>query len=112
MVELGAIFLVLVSSIFTAAGMIGLKCGARGSVSHILKNKWTWLGFLLQLISILLYLLALRQEELSVLYPFAATSYIWATLFSRYYLREVISRSKWLSLSGIILGVMLIGFGS
>ncbi len=112
MVEWEAIFLVLISSVFTAAGMIGFKRGAHGSFSTIIRNKWTWIGLFLHLLSISIYLLALRQGELSVLYPFAATSYIWAALFSRYYLQEVINRWKWLSLFGIIVGVVLIGMGS
>ncbi len=71
-----------------------------------------WAGLVLYGISVILYILILRVEELSVIYPLMSTTYIWTTVFSVKYLGEKMNKWKWTSLLGIILGIIFIGLGS
>ncbi len=63
-------------------------------------------------LSVLMYIYLLQTAELSVLYPLVSTSYIWTTLFSIKLLGEKMNFWKWAALTGIMLGVVLIGLGS
>jgi len=78
---------------------------------QIWRSEKFWLGCTLYGFSTIIYLFALRMDELSILYPIASTSYIWVSLFSVKYLGEKMNRWKWLALAGIIIGVTLIGLG-
>lgn len=66
----------------------------------------------ISLISSVIFIIALRAGELSVLYPLVAVNYIWVSLLSMYFLKEKMNWYKWLGIGLIILGVALIGFGS
>jgi len=66
------------------------------------------LGFFLYGVSAVLFLFALRQSNLSVLYPVVATSYIWVALFSKFFLHEEFGVFKWFGIFFIILGVFII----
>lgn len=105
--------LVLVGTVIGALGALILK---KGAVNHSLKElfftSYLWSGLFLYGLSTLLYLLALRREEISVLYPLVSTSYIWITIFSVRFLGEKMNKWKYLALVGIITGVVLIGMGS
>jgi uncharacterized membrane protein len=54
------------------------------------------------------FIYAVKHGELSVLYPFVATSYIWANLLAMKYLDEKMNKLKWLGIVFIIIGVGLI----
>ena len=60
----------------------------------------------------LVIIIGLRGGELSVLYPLAATGYIWVSLLSVKLLKEKMSLFKWLGVSVIIAGITLIGLGA
>ena len=110
-----SIIAVIVSAYFLAIGSVFLKKGSeklRFNVKEFLKNKNLVIGSSIHLIAGFIFLVALRFNEVSVLYPFSATSYIWVTLMSRKYLYEHIGRLYWLGIGFITIGVVLIGFGS
>src|SRR3989338_5407601 len=72
------------------------------------KNKLRlFVAFMLYGFSVVLYIIALKFGKLSAIYPTAATSYIWITLFSHRFLREKINRFKIYGVSVIMIGVML-----
>ena len=57
-------------------------------------------------------ILSLRGGEVSVLYPIIATSYIWVSFLSIFFLNESMNNFKWLGVTSIIAGIILIGYGS
>jgi len=66
-------------------------------------------GVLLYGLSMVVFVLALRGGELSVLYPLVATSYIWVVLLARLLLGERMDSWKWAGVLLIIAGVALVG---
>lgn len=113
MIDLWSIVLVLAATIIGAFGALLLKKGTdKHSFRELLTSSLLIMGFFLYGLSILLYILAMRREELSVLYPLISTSYIWTTLLSIKFLNEKMNKWKYIGLAGIIIGVVLIGVGS
>jgi drug/metabolite transporter (DMT)-like permease len=113
--ELYAIGLVIVASFMGAFGAIYLKKGSKHFVFNIKKLIANWeliLGLSLYVVPTALFIIALRAGELSVLYPFVATIYVWISILSVKFLGEKMNLWKWAGIAAIILGVSLIGFGS
>ncbi len=113
--ELYAIGLVIVASFIGAFGAIYLKKGSKNFVPNIKKLITNWeliLGLSLYVIPTILFIIALRAGELSVLYPFVATVYVWISIFSVKFLGEKMNMWKWAGIAAILFGVSLIGLGS
>jgi uncharacterized membrane protein len=55
--------------------------------------------------------LALREGELSMLYPIIALTYVWVTLLSYWLLKETPNLHKNLGIVTIVLGVAVLGRG-
>ena len=106
--------LLLIASTFV--GALGALLVKRGTTKfrfmQLWKSREVFGGFLLYTVSVFLYLLALKQEELSVVYPMVAMSYFWITLFAVKFLDEKLNRWKIIGLVGILCGFVLIGMGS
>ena len=113
--QLWAIGLVLLASVVGGIGPIFLK-KASGKISLSLKsiiyNKNLITGLIFYGLSTILFIPALKGGELSVLYPFVATVYIWVSLLSVKMLNEKMNKFKWLGILLIIIGVSFIGLGS
>ena len=113
MLKLIPVLLVLIGSLIGALGTLIIKRGTnKYRFFRLLKSKSLWIGLFLYGLSVIIYVLALSQEKLSVIYPIVSTTYIWTTLFSVKFLGEKMNKYKWLALIGIVVGVTLIGFGS
>jgi len=113
MIKTLSLVAVLVASAMGSIGTILIKKALpRHSFFRIWNSTAAWAALGLYLFSVGLYLWALRYEELSVLYPFVSTSYIWITILSVIHLHEKMNVWKWISITGIIIGVILIGVGS
>ena len=113
MVNVLAIGLVLSGAFIGAFGTLMVKKSVdKHSFLRSLRSSLMWAGLIFYGISTLFYIVALRKEELSIIYPLVSTTYVWTTLFSVKFLKEEMNPWKWWGLSGIILGVILIGFGS
>ena len=113
--ELYAIGLVLVSGFIGSFGAIFLKKGANNlslSITKLFSNWELLLGLFFYALPVFLFLVALRAGELSVLYPFVATIYIWISLLSMKFLGEKMNKWKWLGIISITTGVGMIGLGS
>ncbi len=110
-----AIGLVLISSFIAAMGPIFLKKGTNKGFSlhpkKMIRNKNLILGGAFYLVASLFFIPALRGGDLSVLFPFAATIYIWVALFSVKFLKEKMNLIKWVSIFVIISGIILVGLG-
>ena len=113
MVSVLVLGIMAVGSLLGALGTLSIKKGTTGnSLLQLFRTRRFLWGFFLLIISTVLYFFALRQEELSVLYPLVSLTYVWTTLLSIKYLGERMNGWKWLGLFGILLGVVFIGLGS
>ncbi|MBI5073356.1 EamA family transporter [Candidatus Woesearchaeota archaeon] len=110
-----SVFLVLIATSIGAFGALFLKYGAntmtRKSVLSFL-NIRLLIGVFFYGLSSIFFLIALKNGELSVLYPLTSLSYIWISLLSIKMLHEKMNLYKWLGIAAILVGVTMIGFGS
>lgn len=113
--QLWAIGLITLASFIASMGPIFLKKGINRDFSFkprkLVRNRNIIIGGCFYLISGIFFIPALRGGDLSVLYPFAATIYIWVALFSVKYLKEKMNLTKWIAIAIIITGIVLVGFG-
>jgi drug/metabolite transporter (DMT)-like permease len=110
-----AILLVLIATIFTSLAQVFWKFGADRlalDFRAVLLNYHIWIGFGLYGIAGLLLVYALKNGELSVLYPIVATSYVWVSLMAVKFFNDELNPWKWAGILVILLGVSLIGYGS
>lgn len=66
-------------------------------------------GYCLYAVSTVLLTLALRDGELSVLYPVISLTYVWVTFLSILIFRETLNPFKLLGIAVICLGVAILG---
>ena len=113
MVKLLAIGLVIIATFIGAIGALLLKKATTGrELKETLKHWMLWAGLFLYGLSSVFYILALKIEQLSVVYPLVSLSYFWTCFFSVRYLGEKMNKWKYISLAGIIVGIVMIGLGS
>ncbi len=111
--KMRAIGLVLFCALVTAIAQVLWKVGAKNFTFSwsLFLNYHIILGFVLYGIGALLLIIALKNGELSVLYPIIATSYIWVSLFSMYFLHEILDSTRWTGIAFVLVGVIFIGIG-
>ncbi|MBD3261579.1 MAG: multidrug transporter [Candidatus Altiarchaeales archaeon] len=115
MVEWWAPPLVVFGTLLGAVGAVYFKkasCKLKPSFSVLIANHELFLGFFFYGVSALVYIVAVRGGELSVIYPLVSTSYIWVCLLSVRVLGEQMNTVKWLGVLLIIAGVSVIGLGA
>ena len=113
MAELWSIIVVLLISIVGALGALFFKRGSAKfslSVSGLFKNKNLIIGVVLSAITTIVFVFSLKGGELSILYPFVSTGFIWTAIFSVKFLGEGMNRYKLLGIALIVVGVSVIGF--
>lgn len=103
----------------TVIGSFGALCLKKGSEHlhrellknffEIIYNHYLMFGIFFYAIGTFIFIPALKYGELSVLYPFVATVYIWIVLLSIKFLNEKMNKWKYLGILFIIMGVVLIG---
>ncbi|HLC83436.1 MAG TPA: EamA family transporter [Bacteroidia bacterium] len=108
-----AIIVIIINSFFNAIGQLFFKKGADQikSIKTLIANKFIWLGIIIYALCTVVFVGALRYGELSTLYPFVATNYIWVSLFAQKYLNEKMNLIKWLGILLILIGVFSISLG-
>ncbi len=110
--------LVIIGTFFGAIGAIFFKKGSGElninfrEVWKNLKNKNLWLGIVFYCAAIVVYLIALREEKLTYVYPLASLTYIWIALLSVKYLGERMNAAKVWGFILIVGGVILVGLGN
>ncbi len=110
------ILLILIATFFGGLGQLFFKYASAsitGSkplviLQQMILNKNTIIGVTLYGLATLLYIYALKHEELSTLAPLIALSYLWATLFGIFILKEPATVAKLLGLTLIIIGAALV----
>lgn len=113
--KLWAALLILFTTILTSSAQILYKLGSASlsfDIVGILTNYYLIAGILLYAVGGILMIVSFRGGEVSVLYPIIATSYIWVSFLSMYFLNESMNIFKWLGITSIIAGIISIGYGS
>jgi drug/metabolite transporter (DMT)-like permease len=110
---LSSILLVLFASFIGSFGAVFLKLGSRHLDRGILGaiNWQLAAGIGLFLGSSVPFVIALKQGELSVLYPMVSLSYVWAMVWSRMLFKEKVTKGKVGALALILAGIVCIGVG-
>ncbi len=81
------------------------------TLAALLANVQLWAGLSLYGISTGLLILALRDGELSLLYPVISLTYVWVTILSAMVFHETMSVYKIAGIAVICSGVALLGKG-
>jgi drug/metabolite transporter (DMT)-like permease len=104
---------VFASTLIAAAGQILIKNGAN-TLAHA--SPWAMLtniplmgGYSLYGLFTLLFVYALRDEELSFVYPIISLSYVWVTGLSIWLFHEAANPFKLLGVLTIVAGVAVLG---
>jgi multidrug transporter EmrE-like cation transporter len=110
----GAI-LVFGCTLLGAAAQVLMKMGAN-TLSHpglagMITNLPLLGGYCLYGLSTVLLVLALKDGELSLLYPVIALTYVWVTILSVIIFQERLNPFKVLGVATIIAGVCVLGRG-
>lgn len=111
------ILLLIIAAFFAAFGQLSLKKSAitsktSGVINYILSlfgNPFAWLSVVFYGISLLLYMIVLRKEELSIARSFSALSYILVITSSIFLFKESISLIKLSGIVFIAIGILLLG---
>ncbi len=122
-----SVYMVLGCTVFAAAAQVLLKFGAMHAMppmnpsdtstwmpfaTSLLGNYQLLSGFFVQSGNALLLILALRDGELSMLYPIIALTYVWVNLLSMYFFHEHMNFWKAVGIALVIGGVGLLGRAS
>ncbi len=116
-----SIALVVVCTFIGAAAQIMFKIGARNlpqaGLAEILANPLIVLnagllaGLSLYGLFTLLFIFALRDGELSVVYPIISLNYVWVMGLSVVFFQEALNPFKVIGVLTIVAGVVIIGRG-
>lgn len=110
-----SIALVLVASFIGSFGGVFLKAGAqrldRKRLTSVLYNWRLGAGITSFLLSSVFFVLALREGELSILYPMVSLGYLWTLIWSRIFFGEPFTRTKFLGIGLILCGIAVLQLG-
>ncbi len=73
-----------------------------------LRVKWIWIGVAMMALAFFSLLLVLSFEDVSFVVPVTALSYLVGALGGQFFLRERISRQRWLGILLVCVGVTLV----
>ena len=111
---LSSMLLVAAGSFIGSFGAVFLKLGSeklRGGLRHLL-NFQLAAGVALYLFSSAFFILAIRNGELSVLYPLVSLGSVWTLAWSRLFFKEPLTSYKFVGLFLILVGVSFLGIGN
>lgn len=108
MADMFAIALGVASTVVSAIGIILLKLASRFGFMKMVFSRHFILGGVLFLFSGFFLILALKTEELSLLFPITSLTYIWVMLLSKAYLKEDVNKWKICGVALIVLGVTFV----
>jgi uncharacterized membrane protein len=109
-----SVMLVFCCTILGAAAQLLMKMGMahfRLEPLELVTNYQLMTGYVLYGLNTLMLVLALREGELSMLYPIIALTYVWVTLLSYFMLAERPNVYKNAGITLIVVGVAVLGRG-
>lgn len=105
------VLITALSAFIGSVGQLEFKRGASDlqfDIKLLITNYHLVIGIAIYFVSTVFYVYALSKEQLSILYPIIATSYIWTSIFAKMFLNEPVSVTSWIGVLFILLGVTLI----
>ena len=111
--------LIVLCTIVGAAAQMFIKTGANtlaqpgfvGAVVGMLTNPLLFTGYALYGFNTILLAVALRECELSLLYPIIALTFVWVAILSVFLLHESLNFYKLAGITTIVVGVGILGWG-
>lgn len=101
--------LFVLANMISSIGLILLKTGSKGLKQFLDLFHWRIiLGGIIFLIGTIIYIFLLKEENLSYLYPLTSISYVFVMIFSAAFIGEKMNKFKWMGISLIIMGSILI----
>jgi len=105
------LLLTALAAFIGSIGQLEFKRGADNlqfDIKLLLTNYHLIIAVAVYALSTVLYVYALSKQNLSILYPIIATSYIWTLIFAKIFLKEPVGLTSWAGVFFILLGVTLI----
>jgi len=116
------VLLVLLSEIFTAVGQILYKKSTNALGSHSLNEVGgqlrflgdvfarpsIWFGFLFMAVGLAVWLIALAEGDLSLVFPIGSIQYIMILFSAHFFLDEKIDKMKALGTFLVVFGIILV----
>lgn len=110
-----SVALVGLCTLLGAAAQILIKTGAStlqgAGVVAMLTNVHILAGYALYGLFMAVLILALRDGELSILYPVISLTFVWVTILSAILFHETITVFKLVGVTTIVFGVAVLGMG-
>lgn len=113
--KLWAMIVMFLLTFITSTAQVLWKLGSESLSFDLLSILTNWqiiIGIGLYAIAGILMIISFRGGDVSVLYPIVATSYIWVSFLSIFFLSETMNLFKWAGVLIIFSGIVLIGYGS
>ena len=110
-----SIVLVLVASVIGSAGAVFLKSGAvilRPNISSLLSNWRLAVGIGTYLLSSVLFVKAMSNGQLSILFPMVSLGYICTLAWSRLFFNEAVTRVKLVGIGLILVGIVFLSLSN
>ena len=115
-----SLLLVFLCTLVGAAAQMFIKTGANhlsqpgflGAIAGLVTNPMLFTGYALYGINTLMLAVALRDSELSLLYPVIALTYVWVSILSVALFHESMNLFKTAGIAVIVLGVAVLGRGA
>lgn len=113
-----AVTAVLIGTLLGAFAQILIKAGASqlvqatllGKLWGMVTNAYIIFGYSLYGLFTVIFVYALRSEELSILYPVISLNYVWVTILSVLVFHESLTAVKLAGISCIVAGVSWLGW--
>ena len=105
------LLLTALAAFIGSIGQLEFKRGADNlqfDIKLLLTNYHLIIAVAVYALSTVLYVYALSKQNLSIIYPIIATSYIWTLIFAKIFLKEPVGLTSWTGVFFILLGVTLI----
>ena len=109
-----SMLLVVLASVIGSFGAVFLKFGAMNlelTVMGMIRNWKLAVGIVLYLLGTVFFMAAIKNGELTVLYPMVSIGYIWTMVWSRIIFKEPITKYKIMGLGMIIAGIVVLNLG-
>ena len=110
----GMVLMVAGATLLSASAQILMKIGMRQFSPNpiaLATNLPLIAGYALYGLFTLLMVLALREGDLSLMYPIISLSYVWVTALSYFIFHDTLSPLKLVGIAGIMAGVAMLGRG-
>lgn len=107
-ITLIAAIIVAISQILFKKGISNKKVKPSNLLKILFKSKLVFIGMVFYLISLVIYLFALKSAPLSIVYPIFASSFIFVVIFSVLFLRERFSKYRFIGIIIIFIGIIVV----